>query len=109
MLRVHCARARSAGRGQDAPVLCNANDHEIYSNTLTYQLPVTTEAANQHAFVRKLVPNPPLDDIREETVFDGPATDFGGGCRRSASPRTARRSASTSTRDRRSCIRSRIP
>ena len=64
---------------QDAPVLCNANDHEIYSNTLTYQLPVATEAANQHAFVRKLVPNPPLDDIREETVFDGPATDFGGG------------------------------
>jgi hypothetical protein len=69
----------ASGAVQDARVLCNANDHEILWNALVYQLPVTTEAANQHAFVRRLVPNPPLDDIREQTVFDGPAHDFGGG------------------------------
>jgi hypothetical protein len=70
--------------GEDVQVKCNANDHEILANVMAFQLAASpalpgTEDAIQHLWVQRLVPDPPIDDIREETVFDGVATDLGGG------------------------------
>jgi len=62
--------------GKDVRILCNALDHEIFGDLMTYQLLVS---GDPHAFVRRLAPAPPLNDIREETVFAGPTVDLGGG------------------------------
>jgi hypothetical protein len=67
----------------DVRILCNALDHEIFGDLMTYQLVVRDSGVpDQHAFVRRLAPAPPLNDIREDTVFAGPAVDLGGGLAR---------------------------
>jgi hypothetical protein len=66
---------------ENVMVLCNASDHEILANLMTYQLqgPPPPENPFQSAYVRRLVPDPPLDDIRLATVFDGAEKYLGNG------------------------------
>jgi hypothetical protein len=64
---------------QDEIVLCNANDAEITGNLMAYQLKINVQDADEHLFVQRLVPDPPSDDIRPETVFFGARADLGGG------------------------------
>ena len=71
--------ARAQRARQDVVVTCSANDHEIYGDLIEYQVRFDSEAANQHLIARRLVPAPPIDDIREETVFAGPALDLDSG------------------------------
>jgi hypothetical protein len=63
----------------DITVLCNANDPELLGNVMAYQVPVPIDAVEERLFVRRLVPDPPLADIRQETVFDGAEVDLDGG------------------------------
>jgi hypothetical protein len=63
----------------DVTVTCPANDHEIYGNVMAYQVRLSAEAANQHLIVRRLEPAPPIDDIREDTVFAGPKLGLDSG------------------------------
>jgi hypothetical protein len=64
---------------EDVVVTCVANDHEIFDDLIAYQLRDSSEAANQHLVARRLEPAPPIDDIREDTVFAGPALDLDSG------------------------------
>jgi hypothetical protein len=64
---------------QDEIVLCNANDAEITANLMAYQLKLNVLDLDEHLFVRRLVPDPPLDDIGPDTVFFGVDVDLGGG------------------------------
>jgi len=82
---VAAALAAAAGAetqtvGNDVRILCKVQDHEIFGNTMTWQLLVPgTEASNQHAMVRRMAPAPPIMNISESTVFAGPTVDLGGG------------------------------
>jgi hypothetical protein len=71
--------ARAQSSNNDAILLCQANDPEITGNLMVYQRKLDVQDVDEHLFVSRLVADPPLNDIRPETVFFGAPADLGGG------------------------------
>jgi hypothetical protein len=71
---------------QDAIVACRASDHEVLGNVIAWQDKVNVNDADEHLFVRRLVPDPPsMTSSRPRCSSASPPTSAAA-CPSSASP-----------------------